>query len=282
MIFRQEQNAIRFVDGDTEAGQLVLNDPYKPYLHPVRTPAGHIVSDTMPCDHRHHKGLMYALGCEDLNFWEEGDSADIGVQKICDLRLAGDAVEMDILWLSIAGGMETYRETRTISCRREPGLQAFVWTWTSRRTALRPHRLVKSPWSSKLPDGRIINYHGLGIRLPRSWSFEQPPQAGALVEGVPVPAEEAMGTTSPEAAVWGRIDGHWDPPSASVTIRQSHGFAYFVLRGGFTYLSVGPSNLHELDIPAKAETTERYEVVVADRPLSSPLERLAQTQSESP
>jgi len=264
MTLKQTDQHILFSEGGMEAGLLILNDRFKPYLHPVRTPEGHVVSDAMPCDHRHHKGLMYALRCADVNFWEEGDSPDVGVQKVCDIRVGGDSVELDLLWLGCAGGMETYRETRTISCRHEPNRRAFVWTWTSRRRALRNHRLIKSEWSAKLPDGRVINYHGLGIRLPRSWAFDSPPQAGALLCGQPVPGDEAMGSTQPEVGLYGRIDGFWEAPSASVTIRQTHGFAAFALRGGFAYLSVGLSNLSELDIPADAETTEHYEIEVAD------------------
>ena len=42
-------------------GLYVLDDPFKPYIHPLKTPAGHTVSLAMPHDHPHHKGSMYAL-----------------------------------------------------------------------------------------------------------------------------------------------------------------------------------------------------------------------------
>lgn len=36
--------AARFIDGENLAGISVLDDPFKPYLHPLRTPDGHVVT----------------------------------------------------------------------------------------------------------------------------------------------------------------------------------------------------------------------------------------------
>ena len=42
-----------FREGDREAGCCVLNDPFKPYFAPLRSPDGHVVTVVSPGDHRH-------------------------------------------------------------------------------------------------------------------------------------------------------------------------------------------------------------------------------------
>lgn len=250
------------------AGVLVLDDPFKPYLHPVRTPAGHEVSVAMPGDHRHHKGLMYALTCADLNFWEEEPgSGRCGVQEITGMEETGEGLALDLLWREEGGGLPTYRERRTITCRFDGGAHAFVWSWRTRREALRDHRLVKSPWSLEVQDGRKINYHGLGIRLPWMWAFQFSKFNGVELAGKESEPMEACGSNGPEATWWGRIDGHWAPPVAAVTFRQpvTQAFCWFAIKGDFAYLSVGPSNAEELDVAAGTAAEESYEVIVADR-----------------
>ena len=47
----------------TRAGKPILaftQGPFRPYLHPVLTPAGHCVSGERPADHPHHAGLWIA------------------------------------------------------------------------------------------------------------------------------------------------------------------------------------------------------------------------------
>ena len=244
----------------------MLNDPFKPYVHPLITPAGHTVSLAMPMDHRHHKGLMYALRCQDLNFWEENPGTPYcGIQKILKSEVKEGALVLDLLWQHEKGGGETYLEQRSISCTSIPERRAFLWSWKSHRQALRDHRLIKSEWSIKLPDGRTVNYHGLGLRVPREWSWPEQDQCGFEHQGKPLTAEQACGTTFPEMTLWGKMDGFWSPPSAAVTMRQKHGFGWFTLKGGFSYLAAGSSNLEEQDIKKGQTFDETYEVEVADR-----------------
>lgn len=261
------QASATFLEGSQVAGICVLNDPFKPYLHPLKTPNGHTVSQAITVDHRHHKGLMYALRCADMNFWEEDPGeASCGIEKILKIEIQGDALILDLLWEQEKGGKETYLEQRTISCRYLPERKAFLWTWKTHREALRDHRLIKSQWSIKLPDGRTVNYHGLGLRVPREWSWGEDKICGFEKDGKYISAEAACGTTGPEMTLWGKMDGFWSPPAASVTMRQNHGFGWFTLKGGFSYISAGPSNLEEQDIKTGQTFDETYEVEVADRP----------------
>ncbi len=186
-----------FIQDAIVAGECVLDDPFKPYIHPMRTPAGHVVTSAMPVDHRHHKGLMFALRCADLNFWEENPgSPDCGVQKILAAHTENDALLLELLWCDEAGGFQTYHEHRRVSCAPGPR-GGFHWTWHSHRKALRDHCLIQSEWSCQLPDGRKLNYHGLGVRLPWAWSWPGSNLCGVKIDGTPVEPEKACGTHGP-------------------------------------------------------------------------------------
>ncbi len=129
------------------------------------------------------------------------------------------------------------------------------------------HRLIKSPWSLEVRDGRKINYHGLGIRLPWMWRFPVDEFCGVEVDGTGCEAMEACGQTAESVGLWGRIDGQWEATTAAVTMSQrpEQAFTWFVLKGDFPYLALGPSNAEERDV-AKGEIFEEfYTVRVEDR-----------------
>jgi hypothetical protein len=258
--------AVFTVDG-RRAGRYVLDDPFKPHLAELLTPAGHNLTVVSPADHRHHKGVMFALRCGDLNFWEEEPgSGACGVQEVLSTELSADGLMQELLWREHGGGLETYRETRTLSCRPAPGGGGFEWTWHSHRTALRAHRLVMSPWSVARPDGTRVNYHGLGVRLPWSWGYPHPGVAGLRTPGGDAAAEDMMGTTVPEVTMWGKMDGHWEGAAGALTLRQEMGFPWFVLRCPFPYLAAGPTNLAGIDVATGRVFDESYCMTASDLP----------------
>ncbi len=84
-----EKDRVIFSQDNSVAGIYVLNDPFKPYFHPLNTPGGNPVTVASPADHRHHKGMMFSLRCADLNFWEENpERKDCGIQKIKNTRIS--------------------------------------------------------------------------------------------------------------------------------------------------------------------------------------------------
>lgn len=260
------QGRVIFREGAAVAGEYVIDDRFKPHFRLLNTPAGHNTVVVSPGDHRHHKGLMYGLRCSDINFWEEDPgTGHCGIQQVVQTELLEGGIRQELLWKELDGGLETYHEERFISCCHRPEAAAFHWTWTSRREALRDHRLIKSEWSCELPDGRKINYHGLGIRLPWMWAFGGNTFTGVEVGGTAAEPVEACGSNGRAITWWGRIDGHWEPPLAAVTMRQDQGFSWFVLKGDFSYVAVGPSNEHEVKVSRGEIPTESYEVIVQDR-----------------
>ncbi len=265
-VTQQDQN-IEFRVGDALAGTYRLDDRFKPHFCALRTPAGHNVTLVSPGDHRHHKGLMYALKCEDLNFWEEEPgTGHCGIQEIKSTQLQENGFTQNLLWREEGGQLATYDEQRTITCTPDPAQNGYLWTWETQRTALREHRLVKSGWTLDLEDGRKINYHGLGIRLPWMWAYGGP-DFGSIVAGdTPLTDREASGRHDANLGMWGVIDGCWERTKARVTIRQEHGFAWFALNSGFAYLSTGPTIEEELEVRRGQTFTETYTVLIQDLP----------------
>lgn len=265
---RECEHGLRFADGDASAGEYVLDDPFKPYVHPLRTPRGNVLTRVSPFDHRHHKGLMYALLCPDLNFWEEAPGeAHCGVQHIRSTTINNDgaSITQRLHWANESGDLPAYDELRTISLARR-GEEAFVWTWRSQRTALRDHHVMKSQWSMQAEDGRLINYHGLGIRLPRSFAHPNERCRGAVVDGEAcTPPSAAHGTKAGSVKFWGAFDGKWTPEKGGVTFEQPYGFTNFVVDHPFPYLAVGPSNEQPYDVSEGATFDETYTVIVEDR-----------------
>ncbi|MBB4932167.1 putative dehydrogenase [Lipingzhangella halophila] len=94
----------------------------RPYLHPVRTRSGTVVSEVLPADHPHHLGVGLAIAAvSGVNFWGgrtfvrgRGPAllADHGRQDhIAWLRDEGGALAEELTWLS-PGGRELLHEER--------------------------------------------------------------------------------------------------------------------------------------------------------------------------
>lgn len=267
MHIHQHDQKIEFCEQGTVAGVYRLDDLFKPHFSELRTPAGHAVTMVSPGDHRHHKGMMYALKCDDLNFWEEEPgSGHCGVQEVKQTELLEDGFEQELLWREESGGLLTYEERRKVTCSLDAANRGYLWTWQSQRTALRDHQLVKSGWTVEIEDGRKINYHGLGIRLPWMWAYGDANMGSILANEMPLSDREACGRHDRSLGMWGLIDGCWQRTEARVTISQTHGFAWFVLRSGFAYLSTGPTIEEELSVQAGDNFSETYTILIQDQP----------------
>ncbi|MEV0291605.1 DUF6807 family protein [Kribbella sp. NPDC050820] len=268
-----------FTIGDTVVGDYVLDDPYKPYLHPLRTLGGRVVSLAMPFDHRHHKGLMYGLVATDVNWWEEVGYPDyvplVGVQtsESLDTPMPG-TIRQQLRWTAEDGSLATFLEDRTISCTAGDG---FVrWTWSAKFQVLREVTIRQSKWSFQGSDGTVVNYHGLGLRFPRTFGWRE--QMGSWsgdgvvrqnnVQNVAYPgmgANELMGTRPAVVVVSDYVDGEIPAPKVSVRITQpSSSHAIFAMRQPYTLFGIGPSVAGPVNCAAGEEFREHYVVDVAD------------------
>lgn len=262
--------AVVFRSGERVAGRYVYSDEYKPYLHPLKTPAGHTLSLASPHDHKHHKGLMYALSVPGVNFWEERSTLPGEVpgrqrhDRFRSIRETGDDIgfDEDLTWLPIDGGAPIFRETRTIGCRDDGQIAGFVWTWATTIEALRDVELTMSQWSARTTDGRLVNYHGLGIRFRREFGCTGGNRL--LVDDRELPFADGTGMTPRDVEFQGSIDETWPVQRASVRIRQHQANGLFVMQTPFAFMGVGPSNLGPVRLQAGDRLVEQYEVTVRD------------------
>lgn len=263
------------------AGRYNFTDSFKPHVHPLASPKGHVVSLASPHDHKHHKGLMYALRIPELNFWEEVASKPdekVGRQRhiaFTDVRESGDEVGFtETLSWEAAEGSETdvvFDETRRLSCRREG--TAFRWTWDTALKVRRATKLIQSQWSYKKPEGGLVNYHGLGLRFRREFGGGTRNNALQLDDapeqwnkgGQKFDFATAMGATPQRATFVGAIDGFFPVPYVAVTLEQKQRNGLFVKEEPFAFFAMGPSNLEERPLAAGEVLNERYAVVVRDR-----------------
>ena len=261
---------VEFCDDGRLAGRYNHADAFKPYLHPLNTPRGHTLSLASPHDHKHHKGLMYALKAADVNFWEEIPGPFDGLvgrqrhESFADLTERGEHVGFveTLTWLALDGTLPTFRERREIACHAVPDQKAYSWWWRTELEALRDLRLVMSGWSARRNDGTLVNYHGLGLRFRREFGCTRGNEL--RLDDTPTSFPAGMGS-SPQAATFrGSIDGTWPVERAGVTITQNQRHALFVLETPFAFMSFGPSNLSAIDVRQGERLVEEYTVTVFD------------------
>lgn len=251
-------------------GTYHLDDPFKPHWHPLCTPLGHCLTLARPHDHIHHKGLMYALRTQDINFMEEvpctpheetGRQVHLALTHIQDTGPTV-AFTQSLQWRGLSSARPVFDETRHISITHCP-LGGFRLSWHAHLTTLEPLTLIQSKWSRPaFGDGAPINYHGLIIRLSRAWSGTG--NHGFLADGRPTPAAEALGLRVHEACYYGAIDGCPTLTFASVTLRQFQNHRLCLRDTPFAWMTLGPSNGGPLTLPAHTTLDERYEIDLRD------------------
>jgi hypothetical protein len=140
--------------------------PFKPYVEFLASPSGVNVLRDAPADHRHHHGLMLALGLEGIDFWAE--QPDCGRQlhrgigavrsdRVQDLFRASFTERID--WIDPRNNKPLMQERRTIEVCYAEDLEASLLTWES-HLSLPPGRSSVQIW------GRP--YFGLGMRFIQS------------------------------------------------------------------------------------------------------------------
>lgn len=259
-----------FTHAGTVAGRYHYLDSPKPYFHPLNTPAGHCVTLASPHDHKHHKGLMYALRAEDVNFWEEWATLKTEVVgkiqhvDFSEITPTGDAAGFleTLHWSALDGSLPTFDEERRITLRVDES-GSFLWEWSTRLVALRDIHLVHSQWAFPHDDGRRTNYHGLGLRLPREFGGATG-NYRLILDGVEVDEKAAMGTSPVSARYEGSFDGIWPVPRAAVTLSQNHGHTLYAMTDYMAWMSMGPTNRKPMRLSPGDEITEHYSVRVED------------------
>ena len=117
--------SVEWTDADVTVGGLwtyAWAARRRPFLHPVRTPAGHVLTIDAPDDHPWHHGLWFAIKyVDDDNFWEEMEPYGVvrhdGRPTVTEGADGAITLTGDIVW--------TRPDRTTVALPQREG--AFVW-----------------------------------------------------------------------------------------------------------------------------------------------------------
>ncbi len=104
-------------------------DTTKPYLHPVRTGSGKVISESGPADHIHHRGLWFSHG--DVNGWDfwanepnqKGVGKGRGEIRVRGFRRVGELLTLDAEWTTPDGVL--LKEERRMTFSGKGGLRVI-------------------------------------------------------------------------------------------------------------------------------------------------------------
>jgi hypothetical protein len=244
----------------------------RPYLHPVRTLAGELVTVYRPEDHPWHKGISWSLpnvGTE--NFWggptyRRGDGyvqldnngamrhdgfAPIRASRTEEGDVQGSLAER-LTWVT-AAGEALFAEQRVITAAMTAGRAGWSLGFqTTMRNVGGRTVAIGSPTT----EGREnAGYGGLFWRGPAGFS------GGTVLTPEGPGGDEVMGWRGPWLA--------FATPVATLIFRDSPGnpgspCRWFVRSSPYACVCPAPFFAAEVPVPAGGELTYRYQVIVAD------------------
>ncbi|SDI94159.1 Methane oxygenase PmoA [Lentzea albidocapillata subsp. violacea] len=275
VITRQDDEALVVSVGDVELFEYVFRpstpafEGPKPYLHPVRTLAGDVVTAFRPHDHRWHKGLqMTATDVSGENFWggntyvrDQGYLAlpNVGTMRHEDFTVASPEGEVridELLSWFTESGQHWVREMRQFTVR---DVEDDSWTldFATTLTNLRAEPLV---FGSPTTNGReLAGYTGFFWRGPRSFTD------GQVIAADGGAGQEMMG----RAARWLAFVGHHDEVERSSTMLfldhpDNKGTHWFVRSAPFAAVNPSFAFFEPVEVAPGEALTLRYRLVVAN------------------
>ena len=244
----------------------------RPYLHPVRTLAGALVTASRPEDHPWHKGISWSLpnvGPE--NFWggptyrrgdgyvQLGNNGAMRHDGFDALAASGTAAELAerLTWVTAAGqALFTERRRITTAVRPEGSAWVLGFATTMRNVSGRPAAI-----GSPTTEGRQnAGYGGLFWRGPAGFA------GGRVLTPAGAGGDDAMGWRGPRLA--------FATPAATLIFGDSPGnpgspCRWFVRSTPYACLCPAPFFADVVPVPAAGELTFSYQVVVADGELDT-------------
>jgi Methane oxygenase PmoA len=268
------------VDSDAEA----IESP-RPYLHPVRTLAGDIITLYRPHDHPWHHGISLALpNVGEANFWGGGmllrgsdgtvrEALNNGVQRHDGFDESGVvdgggvAVAERLSWVTEHG--ETWiAERRRLAVRVLPDEQAWVLSFATTLTNTRASAIeFGSPTTNGRPNA---GYGGL------FWRGRRELDGGTVVlaDGPESPggpfgsdASEVMGKRGRWLSYTGRHDGHGRSSTVVFVDRPAnprHPTKWFVRSRPYACVCPAPFFDQTYRLPAEESVSLSYHIVIAN------------------
>ncbi|MGW5086893.1 DUF6807 domain-containing protein [Streptomyces coelicoflavus] len=261
----------------------------KPYLHPVRTLSGALVTDYRPHDHRWHKGLqLTASHLSGQNLWG-GNTYVHGegylalperVGSMAHVAFTETAAEADraviaeqLTWHPHGGELWAEEERRIEVRDVDPDAGSWALTWTSAVTNRRTEPLrFGSPTTHGRP---AAGYTGLFWRGPRAFRGGRVLTAETSESAVSAESSEGvpMGSQSPWLAYVGEHDGRdghatlvfeHAPSNDHSGEKGAHPAHWFVRTDPFAAVAPSWAFHEELVLPPGETLARTYRVVVAD------------------
>jgi hypothetical protein len=245
----------------------------KPYLHPVRTLSGGLVTGYRPNDHRWHKGIQMTLtDVSGQNFWGGNTYVhgtgyvpldNVGSVRhdsfaVIDLTPDDLTLDEELSWLTSTGEtwIAEHRRLRVHGVDVERGtwvLDAVVELCNVRGAELR----LGSPTTNGRPNAGYTGFFWRGPRAFIGGGIHTPDGGGP----------EAMGTSSP----WLAFTGEHDDVDGGATLlviagTSSHGRpTWFVRTEPFPGVAPSPAFAEAIALPPQDVLRLHHRIVIADR-----------------
>lgn len=264
-------------------GDAQLESP-RPYLHPVRTLGGDLVSLCRPHDHVWHKGIALSLpNVGEHNFWggvtfRSGKYVQLRnngsmTHEGFDLAVAADdtiRVDERLSWVTEVTRETIVTERRRIGAVAWPGDSAWCLAFETTITNITAHDIViGSPVTQGRPGA---GYGGLFWRGPRSFTGGTVTAPGTPdTPGTPG-GDEVMGRRAPWLAFTGQHDG--SIRASTLVFRDApsnfaHPTRWFVRAAPYAGVCPAPFFDTEYVFEAGSSLTLRYDIAVADGALDA-------------
>jgi Methane oxygenase PmoA len=248
--------------------QLVLkyrygDAPFKPYIQELCTPSGVQILRDSPADHVHHRGVMYGIFANGIDFWSEtpqcGKQVSRGLAAVLTDPKDGVAscrLAQGLDWIPPNADRPLLIERRLLQVHRGADLQATLLTW---HLDLQPAEGVNAV---KLTGS---HYDGLGIRFVQSMD-----QVGQFQYAAGVPGPIVRDTERVTLDKWAAYTAPADGKTVTVAIFDDphnvrHPAGMFTMLQPFSYLSATPNIWKEpLELAQGKSLAARYGIAVWD------------------
>ena len=234
-------------------------DSPRPHVHPLRTPAGRILSADAPADHPWHHGLWSTVKfVNGVNFWEEFGT--FGTLQTTAVQRDGLTTRATIEWRNPGPGDVAVHETRTLThVPIDADVYAIDWTF-----ALVP---VAAAALDRTPFTTWGGYGGLTLRGAPDWEGTEIhlPDGGPRdrVLGDPAPWCMLRSNDATVAMLEHPSNPRFPTPWYGSTRADTYGAGWANFLNA-AFLWAGPVNLR-----AGETFVRRHRVVVADGPLDA-------------
>lgn len=237
--------------------------PFKPYVKELHSPAGVQILRDSPADHVHHRGLMYGIFVNGIDFWSEqaacGKQVHVALELIptpAQNGLAAATIGQRLRWLAPGAEQPLLVEQRTLKVFRPADLSATLLTW---QCQLQPG---ENAGTVKLTGN---HYDGLGVRFVQSMD-----QVGRFSYAAGIPGDIVRGTERLTRDKWAAYTAPAEGRPVTVAVfddpqNPRHPAGIFTMLRGFSYLSATPNIWKSpLELGAGQSLSYRYGVAVWD------------------